>query len=199
VQAGDSPKSSSPPSGPISPTGLPSPFTPVSLTSAQQSKLYAEVEVMICTTANEFLLNEYYSGRVSQQSIERVYDFWTSKNRPQVTEFRFDQATQRNLIMANRRSLRFAGESSTNPIMLESNLSNWKVIAQEMNVRTFCLPDSAIRKHLHDTRNILDMLDASILTLQQFRNVSNQAQEEMMDEYIKRRPRISISQQIFTV
>ncbi|KAJ5242681.1 uncharacterized protein N7469_001008 [Penicillium citrinum] len=196
---GDSHKSSSPTSGPISPTGLPSPFTPVSLTSAQQSKLYAELEVMICTTANDFLLNEYYSGRVSQQSIERVYDFWTSKNRPQVTEFRFDQATQRDLIRANHRSLRFAGESSTNPIMLESNLSNWKVIAQEMNVRTFCLPDSAIRKHLHDTRNILDMLDASILTLQQFRNVSNQAQEAMMDEYIKRRPRISSSQQIFTV
>lgn len=73
--------------------------------------------------------------------------------------------------------------------MLESNLSNWKKIAQEMNVRTFCLPDSAIRKHLHDTRNLLDMLDASLDTLQQFRDVSLQAQDEMMDEYIKRRPR----------
>lgn len=167
--------------------------------SGQQSKLYAELEVMICTTANNFILNEYYSGRVSQQSIEKVYEFWTSKNRPLVTEFQFDQATQRDLIVANRRSLRFAGESSTNPIMLESNLSNWRVIAQEMNVRTFCLPDSAIRKHLHDTRNILDMLDASIITLQQFRNVSNQAQEEMMDGYIKRRPRTSSSQQGFTI
>ena len=154
---------------------------------------------MICTTANNFILKEYYSGRVSQQSIEKVYEFWTSKNRPLVTEFQFDQATQRDLIVANRRSLRFAGESSTNPIMLESNLSNWRVIAQEMNVRTFCLPDSAIRKHLHDTRNILDMLDASIITLQQFRNVSNQAQEEMMDGYIKRRPRTSSSQQGFTI
>ncbi|KAJ5980690.1 hypothetical protein N7481_007988 [Penicillium waksmanii] len=186
---GDYPKSSSPTSGPGSPVGSPSPLTPVSLTSSQQSKLYAELEVMICTTANDFISNQYYDGRVSRQSISKVHDFWSSKNRPRVTGFRFDQATQRDLIMANRRSLRFAGESSTNPIMLESNLSNWKKIAQEMNVRTFCLPDSAIRKHLHDTRNLLDMLDASLDTLQQFRGVSLQAQDEMMDEYIKRRPR----------
>ncbi|CAI7677665.1 unnamed protein product [Penicillium pancosmium] len=186
---GDFPKSSSPTSGPGSPVGSPSPLTPVSLTSSQQSKLYAELEVMICTTANDFISNQYYDGRVSRQSISKVYDFWSSKNRPRVTGFRFDQATQRELIMANRRSLRFAGESSTNPIMLESNLSNWKKIAQEMNVRTFCLPDSAIRKHLHDTRNLLDMLDASLDTLQQFRDVSLQAQDEMMVEYIKRRPR----------
>lgn len=134
-------------------------------------------------------MNQYYDGRISQHSIEKVQEYWTSKNRPQVTEFQFDQATQRDLIMANRRSLKFTGESSTNPIMLESNLSNWRIMAQEMNVRTFCLPDSVIRKHLHDTRNILDMLNASLVILQQLRDVNVQAQDEMMDEYIKRRPR----------
>lgn len=185
----DSPKSTSPTSGPSSPASSPNSSASVSLTSAQQSKLYAELEVMICTTANDFIMNQYYDGRVSQQSIEKVHGFWASKNRPHVTEFRFDQATQRDLIMSNRRSLKFTGESSTNPIMLETNLSNWRIIAQEMNVRTFCLPDSVIRKHLHDTRNLLDMLDASLATLQNFRNVNVQAQDEMMDGYIRQYPR----------
>ena len=134
---------------------------------------------MICTTANRYLLRQYYDGRISEQSVKKARSLWGAKNRPRVTEFHFDQITQQKLVMDNRVTLHFTGESSTNPIKLTSNLQNWKVIAQEMSVRTFCLPDSAIRKHLFDLQKILDMLDAPEDTLKRFMALSIEAQRRM--------------------
>lgn len=164
--------------------------TPVSLGPIDQAKLYSKLELMICNTANAYLVQQYYDGRVSTQSINKVNHSWAAKNRPQVTEFHFDQATQRELVEANRRSLEFAGGCSTNPVQLNANLRNWKVIAQEMSVRTFCLPDSAIRKHLHDLVHILDMLNAPVATLQALLDLRAQIHQKMSETT---RPRSKLS------
>ena len=37
-------------------------------------------------------------------------------------------------------------------------------MAKEMGVRTFCAPDSQVRKHLHDAHKILEMLGAPLVT-----------------------------------
>lgn len=141
---------------------------PVSLDPATQAKLYSDLEVMICLSANDFLVQQHGEGRISAESIRKINSFWGSKNRPQVVEFHFDQATQRRLILNNLRSLRFNGECSTNPILLTTNMNNWEAIAKEMSVRTFCAPDSVIRKHLHDIHKILDMLGAPPATFLDF-------------------------------
>lgn len=130
-----------------------------------QAKLYSELEVMICSTENGFILQEYYDGRVSQDSINKVNAAWNSKNNHHVVEFRYDQATRRELILATRRNMEFTGDSSRFPIHLQTNLQNWKKIAHEMSFRTFCLPDSAIRKHLYDIRQIIEMMNLSPETL----------------------------------
>lgn len=153
---------------------------PITLDPTTQAKLYSELELMICNTANEFLLHQYYDNRVSQESIKKINSFWGSKNRPRVTEFHFDQTTQRELILANLRTLQFRGECSANPVLLHSNLQNWKAIAKEMSVRTFCLPDSAIRKHLHDMQKLLEMLDAPISTLEAFHTLQVQVQGDII-------------------
>lgn len=126
------------------------------------------MEMMICVSANQFLMQEYAGGRISEESIKRINKFWGSKNRPGVVEFQYDQATQRQLILSNIRTLHFNGESSTNPVALHSNLHNWKAIVKEMSVRTFCAPDSVIRKHMHDIQKLLDMLGAPIATFLAF-------------------------------
>ncbi|RMJ20793.1 hypothetical protein PHISP_08336, partial [Aspergillus sp. HF37] len=144
---------------------------PISLDSLTQAKLYSDMEFMICSSANNFLVGQYNAGHVSRESIKKTSDFWVSKNRPQVVEFQFDQATQRQLILSNVRTLDFHGESATNPILLHSNLQNWKAIVKEMSVRTFCLPDSAIRKHLYDIHKILDMLGAPLSTFLAFQEL----------------------------
>jgi hypothetical protein len=140
----------------------------ISLDPTTQAKLYSEMEVMICISANKFLLEEYNGGRISKESIKKINNYWGSKNRPDVVEFQFDQATQRQLILFNIRTLQFNGESSTNPVLLNSNLQNWKAVVKEMSVRTFCAPDSVIRKHMHDIQKLLDMLGAPIGTFLAF-------------------------------
>lgn len=150
---------------------LPETSVPISLNPPMQAKMYSELEVMVCTTVNDFLVQQYSRGRVSEESIRKIKSFWVSKNRPQVVEFQFDQATQRRLILSNIRTLQFHGESSTNPILLHSNLRNWKAIVREMSVRTFCAPDSAIRKHMYDIHKLLSMLGAPTVTLLAFQGL----------------------------
>ncbi|EAW14410.1 uncharacterized protein ACLA_074470 [Aspergillus clavatus NRRL 1] len=153
---------------------VPEPTIPISLDPPAQARLYSEMEVMICQTANRFLIQQYAEGRVSGESIRKVTSFWGSKNRPQVVEFQFDQATQRRLILSNVRALQFNGECSTNPILLHSNLHNWKAVVKEMSIRTFCAPDSAIRKHMHDIHKLLDMLNAQDSTFISFERLQMQ-------------------------
>lgn len=164
VDGKDSPPPLPPKDRPVTP---PKP-SPVSLGPGDQALLYSRLEFMICETANAFLIQQYCDGRIDQHTISRVINGWAAKNLPRVPEFRFDQATQRDLINANRRTMEFTGLSSTNPVQLVANLQSWKSIIQDMNHRTFCLRDSAIRKQLYEIGQILDMLNAPSATLQAF-------------------------------
>lgn len=48
---------------------------------------------------------------------------------------------------------------------------SWKTLAKEMSVRTFCQPDSVVRKHMHDCYKILEMLGAPLLTFLAFQEI----------------------------
>ncbi|KAJ6036733.1 hypothetical protein N7540_001012 [Penicillium herquei] len=152
----------------------------VSLNPVDQAKLFSQLEMMICTTANNFLLRQYYDGHVSQHSINKVTNQWNSKNRPHVNQFCFDQGTQRELIMENRRTIIFTGGFVNKAVVFHSNMRNWKAIAMEMRSRTFCLPDSAIRKILYELHEILEMLEASLSTLQELNETTACAQLKMV-------------------
>lgn len=153
----------------------------VSLDPSCQAKLYADLEVMICTSANDFLLRQYYDGRISQYSVNKVLQQWESKNRPQVYQFHFDQTTQRELILENRRTLDLNGGCSTNVMQFHSSMQSWKAIATEMSARTFCLPDNAIRKNLFEIQQILDMLSAPVSTLRELNDLCSWAQSQMFE------------------
>ena len=152
-------------------TIVPKPSISISLDPLTQAKLYSDLEVIVCVSANRFLVEQYNDGRLSKESIKKTINFWCSKNRPQVAEFQFDQATQRRLIMLNLRTLQFHGESTANPVLIYSNLHNWKAIVKEMSIRTFCSPDSVIRKHMHDIHKLLNMLGAPMATFLAFEDL----------------------------
>jgi len=103
-------------------------------------------------------MHEYQNGRMSVDSLKKVTDFWKSKGRPQVVEFHYDQSTQRDLIVANQKTFRFYGLNANDPLKVHAMLYAWKTNAREMAVRTFCYPDSMIRKHIRDTFVMLDFL-----------------------------------------
>ena len=98
----------------------------VSLTPPEQAKLYSEVELMICATANHFLKHQQYRGRIAPVTLAKVAQGWPSKNRPQVIEFRYDQQTQRDLVLYNVKAFRFHGPDADDPIVLNSMMHAWK-------------------------------------------------------------------------
>ncbi|PGH18452.1 hypothetical protein AJ79_00522 [Helicocarpus griseus UAMH5409] len=159
---------------------------PISLDPPYQAKLYSEMELMICVTANKFLLDQHKEGRMSVDSVTKITNFWQSKNRPQVVQFQFDQLTQRDLIIYNLRTFKFHGECAHNVVALNATLRNWKAIAKEMSVRTFCTPDSVIRKHMHDTHKILEMLGGPLVTFLAFQELQVNALAQMKQEQEKR-------------
>lgn len=143
----------------------------VSLDPPYQAKIYSEMELMVCVTANRYLVRERDAHRISAESVAKVGSYWSSKNRPQVIEFQYDQATQRDLIYYNLTTLKFHGESAESPLVLNATMYSWKTMAKEMSVRTFCAPDSQVRKHMHDTHKILEMLGAPLVTFLAFQEL----------------------------
>jgi hypothetical protein len=141
---------------------------------------------MICTSANKFLKAQLKAGLMSSESFAKITTQWAHKNRPQVLEFQFDQATQRDLILYNINTFKFHGEAKTNPLVLNSTMYSWKVMAKEMSVRTFCMPDSVIRKHLHDAHKILEMLGSGMATFLMLQEMQVDALKEMAEMQKKR-------------
>ncbi|KAL8947908.1 MAG: hypothetical protein Q9222_005857 [Ikaeria aurantiellina] len=162
---------------------------PVSLSPPEQAKFYADTELMIIATANKYLITQKEEGRMSYESIAKVTNFWTQKNRPQVIEFMFDQLTQRDLILYNLKTFRFYGPNAENLVSLNSMMNSWKTLAKEMSVRTFCTGDSMIRKHIHDIYGILDMLGAPMVTFMAFQQsvvkilATIRDQQKIRDDY----------------
>jgi len=166
--------------------------TPISLDPPAQAKLYCEVELMICVTANNYLLQQRREGRMSVESLTKVTEAWKNKGRPQVVEFQFDQATQRDLVLYNLKTFCFYGDRAENVITINSMMFGWKTIAKEMSIRTFCYPDSMIRKHLHDIYKILELLGAPLTTFLAFQELQVKTLNLMRDEQQKRLERSQI-------
>lgn len=144
---------------------------------------------MICATANYYLNVQQQEGRVSVESLAKVTQWWASKNRPQVLEFMFDQATQRDIVLYNLKTFRFYGPNADNIISMNTMMLSWKTLAREMSIRTFCTPDAVIKKHMHDTYKILEMLGAPLVTFLAFQSIQIRAlalmkeQQKKKDEY----------------
>ena len=90
------------------------------------------MELMICATANSYLSLQQHQGRMSVESLTKVTQWWASKNRPQVIEFMFDQATQRDLVLYNLKTFRFYGAHYDDILAINSMMQSWKSLAKEM-------------------------------------------------------------------
>ena len=137
------------------------------------------MELMICAAANKFLMDQKEANRMSLESVEKVTSFWISKNRPQVIDFQFDQGTQRDLVEHNVKTFRFCGPSAEDPVSMHTMLLAWKTLAKEMSVRTFCSPDSMIKKQMTDCYKILEMLGSPMVTFLAFQTIQVEALQKM--------------------
>lgn len=145
---------------------------PVTLSPYSQGDFYMQLELLLTVETNRFILNEFQYGRVSTESVKRIVEAWKNKGRPQVIGFRYDLATQRDLIVLNIETVHFTGVNAFSRTKLLSVLAAWKALAKEISIRTFCQPDSAVRKHLYDAEKILELIDAapdSMMAFQEMR------------------------------
>lgn len=175
----------------ISPSKAPKsrPITkfPVSLKPPEQSKLYCELELMLSAAANKYLMVQKEAGRMSLDSIQKVTQHWIEKGRPQVIEFQFDLVTQRELVFMNMKTFRFYGPHAENMVSLVTMLNSWKATAKEMSVRTFCTPDSVIKKQLHGTYKILELLGAAMVSFVAFSQIHRDVLQIMEQRQAERR------------
>jgi len=146
---------------------------PVSIRSSGQSKLWSELEYMLIETCNCFLKEELEHGRLSRDSILRAKRQWQARNRPQVIEFYYDQATQYDITIANLKTVRLYSDYAQDAVMLTSVLHQWKILIRELAVKTLCMPDSIVRRWLHDGRRVLELLGASQITLSHLDRLSS--------------------------
>ncbi|KAL8928099.1 MAG: hypothetical protein Q9172_001086 [Xanthocarpia lactea] len=155
---------------------------PVSLSPPEQAKFYSEAELMICATANKYLIIQHEEGRMSYESIKKITDVWAQKNRAQVIEFMFDQLTQRDLILYNLKTFRFYGPNAENQVSMHGMMQAWKTLAREMSIRTFCTGDSTIRKQMQDIYRILEMLGAPMVTFLAFQQIQIKTLKKMREQ-----------------
>lgn len=132
----------------------------ISITPPEQARVYMEIELMLVHTASSFLMNQFSQGRMNIDTVKKTIETWKSKGRPTVIEFMYDQATQRDLVLANQHNFRFHGANAGSDIRVNSMLYNWKQVANLMLIRTFCNADQVILKLLFDIEQILELLGA---------------------------------------
>ncbi|KAJ6184206.1 hypothetical protein N7519_005507 [Penicillium mononematosum] len=161
---------------------------PITLNTDMQSILYAEIENMITHAANEFLMKEYYDGRLTHSSLNRVKKRWERKHMPGVPQFRFDQTTQYKIIKANRKRLQF-GEPSRCTLGVDTILADWKRICKNMSIRTFVAPDSVIKKQIHDILNLLEILKADKCHIELIMALNAHVRGELMKHEIMKQYR----------
>ena len=127
---------------------------------ADQMRLYGELELLLQTVANTYLLEQKEAGLMGPSSVGKITKSWFNKNRPQVLEFRFDLATQLELVKLNSSSFTFHGTFANDALHQAAFFNSWKGVVRELGIRSFCNPDAAIKKMLHDSYKVLEMLGA---------------------------------------
>ena len=123
-------------------------------------RLFGEVEYILQTIANDFLLEQMALGRLSAKSVKDAMDKWARGGRAQVIDFCFDLRIQLELVQQNLERLHFHGREAAQPHRQFVLIYAWKDVAREIAVRSFCSGDSAVKKMLSDCYVILDMLGA---------------------------------------
>lgn len=127
---------------------------------------------MLLYTGNRFLMNAFSEGLLDFDTVKKAAETWKSKGRPMVTQFNYDQETQRKLIVVNQDRLRFNSPvHNLDRTRILTLLQAWKKNINIMSVRTLCNPDAVLRLLLKDSALVLEVLGADEKILIRLQNV----------------------------
>ncbi|EXJ84113.1 hypothetical protein A1O3_04780 [Capronia epimyces CBS 606.96] len=154
----------------------PSPEPPplVSLDPTNQARILSTLQLMLRTTASNFLVNEAGAGRLRPETIRGVQGEWAaSGGRRPVLDFLYPTDLQVKLVTADRRRLIFGAPNFNNfDWLLEATLEQWLEIATHMDAWNYCSPDKEILAWIHGLTTVLTMLNAPEASLGELRAVA---------------------------
>ncbi|RYO98761.1 hypothetical protein DL766_003037 [Monosporascus sp. MC13-8B] len=135
----------------------------ISLDPRAQSLLYCELEFEIRLALDTYIKAQLNMGRLNAAKLKRIADWWESKGRPRVTGFLYDLETQIDLVMAHAPDdFRFYGTpAAKGDAHVMGLLGAVKSDARTIRLRTCCLPDAIIIKHIIDIQRMMGLIDAS--------------------------------------
>ncbi|RYO74199.1 hypothetical protein DL764_010953 [Monosporascus ibericus] len=135
----------------------------ISLDPRAQSLLYCELEFEIRLALDMYIKAQLNMGRLNAAKLKRIADWWESKGRPRVTGFLYDLETQIDLVMAHAPGdFRFYGTfAAKGDAHVMGLLGAVKADARTIRLRTCCLPDAIIIKHIVDIQKMMGLIDAS--------------------------------------
>ncbi|RYP28308.1 hypothetical protein DL767_007268 [Monosporascus sp. MG133] len=135
----------------------------ISLDPRAQSLLYCELEFEIRLALDMYIKAQLNMGRLNAAKLKRIADWWESKGRPRVTGFLYDLETQIDLVMAHAPDdFRFYGTlAAKGDAHVMGLLGAVKGDARTIRLRTCCLPDAIIIKHIVDIQKMMGLIDAS--------------------------------------
>ena len=136
---------------------------------------------MLTTVINDFLVEEMHAGLMDINNLTRITKQWAQKGRPQVLDFHFDLATQAELLKVHADVFRFHGEGGNDGMRQAVMFNCLRGLVRELSIRTFCAPDSVIKKIMHDSWRVIEMMGAKIdvfMLLQRLQGVTLQKMKE---------------------
>jgi len=144
---------------------------PISVGRFEQATVILEVELMLHHNANRFLATEFSEHRVTIDSVKKIDEIWKSKGQPEIMEFMYPLDLQRQLVALNLPRLRFFGPRAGDDLKVMGMLNIWESVAKALTRKTFCSPDSVLKKLLFDIEGILELLGTGADMLYRFQMI----------------------------
>ncbi|KIY04034.1 uncharacterized protein Z520_00726 [Fonsecaea multimorphosa CBS 102226] len=132
----------------------------VSLDPATQARILGDIELLLVTATNNFLVHEANAGHLNPEIVMRFSHDWQARGLRPVVEFLYDCRTQYNLVLANIHTVKFSANCEQSSYLRESGMEAWSAILDDVAVHAFCLPDDIVVKHLFALPQVLRMLRA---------------------------------------
>ncbi|KIW33457.1 uncharacterized protein PV07_00308 [Cladophialophora immunda] len=136
------------------------PRTLVSLDPATQARILGDIELMLVTATNNFLVHEANAARLNPEIVMRFSNEWKARGLRPVVEFLYDCRTQYNLVLAHIHTVQFSATCEQCFYLRDSGMEAWSGIVEDVGVHAFCLPDDVVVKNLYALPQVLRMLRA---------------------------------------
>ncbi|KAJ5139007.1 uncharacterized protein N7515_003855 [Penicillium bovifimosum] len=130
----------------------------MSTSSEQQAAWYGQLEGAISQAANHFLMEAHDDGHLTDHSLKRIREDRRARRLPALTDFRYDQLGQYQLVFDNFSKL--YGSFGRTTVGSGFVLAAWRKLGTEICARNFANSDRVVKQHVDDAVKILALLRA---------------------------------------